>query len=90
MSRWSCLCSRDGRGGEDEVDELQRRGWQAALAPLVQHVRRQVAAALPEGDYLMLVRLLARLVDGLPLNIVGFRTDSVSRWSFPVRHSLCR
>ena len=39
---------------------------QAALAPLTEDVRRQVAAALPEDDYLTLVRLLARLVAGLP------------------------
>ncbi len=39
---------------------------QAALAPLVEGVRRHVAAALPEQDYLTLVRLLARLVAGLP------------------------
>ena len=39
---------------------------QATLAPLVEAVRRQVAAALPEDDYLTLVRLLARLVDALP------------------------
>jgi len=39
---------------------------QEALAPLVENVRHQVAAALPEGDYLILVRLLARLVAGLP------------------------
>lgn len=39
---------------------------QAALAPLVQRVRDQVATALPEDDYAKLVRLLARLVDGLP------------------------
>ena len=38
----------------------------AALVPLVERVRRQVATALPEHDYLMLVRLLARLVAGLP------------------------
>ena len=39
---------------------------QEALAPLVENVRHQVAAALPEDDYLILVRLLARLVAGLP------------------------
>ena len=39
---------------------------QEALAPLVERVRHQVAAALPEDDYLILVRLLARLVAGLP------------------------
>jgi len=39
---------------------------QAALAPVVERVRHQVAAALPEDDYLTLVRLLARLVAGLP------------------------
>lgn len=39
---------------------------QAALAPLVERVRHQVATALPKDDYVELVRLLARLVDGLP------------------------
>lgn len=39
---------------------------QAALIPLVERVRHQVATALPEDDYVKLVRLLARLVDGLP------------------------
>lgn len=39
---------------------------QAALAPLVETARRQVAAALPEDDYLMLIGLLGRLVAGLP------------------------
>jgi hypothetical protein len=39
---------------------------QAALAPLVESVRRHVTGALPEDDYLVLVRLLARLVAGLP------------------------
>lgn len=39
---------------------------QAALAPLAESVRRQVSAALPEDDYLVLVGLLARLVAGLP------------------------
>ena len=38
----------------------------AALTPLVAGVRHEVAAALPEDDYLMLIRLLARLVAGLP------------------------
>ena len=38
---------------------------QAALAPLVDDVRRQVAAALPQDDYVMLVRLLERLVTAL-------------------------
>jgi len=39
---------------------------QASLVPLVEDVRRQVATALPEDDYVALVRLLARLVAGLP------------------------
>ena len=39
---------------------------QAALAPLVGDIRQLVAAALPEDDYVALVRLLARLVAGLP------------------------
>ncbi len=38
---------------------------QAALAPLVDHVRRQVAEALPQDDYVALVRLLERLIAGL-------------------------
>jgi hypothetical protein len=37
----------------------------AALAPLVDDVRRQVAAALPPDDYVMLIRLLERLVTAL-------------------------
>ena len=37
----------------------------AALAPLVEGVRQQVSAALPREDYVLLVRLLARLVEGL-------------------------
>lgn len=43
----------------------QGRREQAALAPLVEEVRRQVAAALPAEDYRTLVSLLERLVDGL-------------------------
>lgn len=39
---------------------------QQALAPLVDEVRHKVAEALPEEDYVTLVRLLARLVDALP------------------------
>lgn len=39
---------------------------QQALAPLVEEVRRRVAEALPEEDYVTLVRLLARLVEALP------------------------
>ncbi|HEU0101281.1 MAG TPA: MarR family winged helix-turn-helix transcriptional regulator [Mycobacteriales bacterium] len=39
---------------------------QQALAPLVEDVRHMVAAALPEEDYVTLVRLLARLVEALP------------------------
>jgi DNA-binding MarR family transcriptional regulator len=38
----------------------------AALRPLVERVRRQVAAALPGDDYATLVRLLAQLVAALP------------------------
>lgn len=36
------------------------------LAPLVDDVRRQVVAALPENEYITLVRLLARLVAAFP------------------------
>lgn len=59
------------RGWVDESDGVLRLTpagiqEQAALAPLVEDVRRLVADALPEGDYLVLVRLLARLVTGLP------------------------
>jgi DNA-binding MarR family transcriptional regulator len=39
---------------------------QETLAPLVDTVRQQVAAALPEDEYRLLIRLLARLVAGLP------------------------
>lgn len=35
------------------------------LAPLVDEVRERVAAALPQDDYVMLVRLLQRLVAAL-------------------------
>lgn len=38
---------------------------QAALAPLVGDVRQQVTTALPHDDYVQLVRLLERLVNGL-------------------------
>ncbi len=38
---------------------------QAALLPLVDQVRRQVAEALPQDDYVALVRLLGRLISGL-------------------------
>lgn len=59
------------RGWVEEPDGVLRltpagTHEQAALAPLVEDVRRLVAAALPEDDYLVLVRLLARLVAGLP------------------------
>ena len=37
----------------------------AELATLVADVRQRVSAALPQDDYVALVRLLARLVDGL-------------------------
>ncbi len=36
------------------------------LASLVDDVRRQVVAALPEDEYVMLIRLLAHLVDAFP------------------------
>ncbi len=59
-----------GRGLVEEADGLLRltaRGAaeQAALAPRVDAVRRKVSAALPPEDYLTLVGLLARLVEGL-------------------------
>ena len=38
----------------------------AALVPCAEDVRRQGSATLPEDEYLVLVRLLARLVAGLP------------------------
>jgi hypothetical protein len=38
---------------------------QTALAPLVDDVRRQVSEALPQDDYVQLVRLLERLIAGL-------------------------
>jgi hypothetical protein len=37
----------------------------AELASLVADVRRRVSTALPQADYVALVRLLARLVDAL-------------------------
>jgi hypothetical protein len=36
---------------------------QASLAPAVGEVRRQLQRALPENDYVALIRLLARLAD---------------------------
>jgi len=58
------------RGWVDESEGLLRltgEGEQAhgRLAPLVDEVRGQVAAALPADDYRLLVQLLARLVAGL-------------------------
>ncbi len=38
---------------------------QADLAPLVDGVRQQISAALPQEDYITLVRLLARLTEAL-------------------------
>ncbi len=38
---------------------------QASLATVVDDIRRQVAAALPQDDYVTLVRLLQRLIQGL-------------------------
>ena len=38
----------------------------ADLAPLVASIRGQVATALPDDDYALLIDLLARLVAGLP------------------------
>lgn len=60
-----------GRGWIEEsagVLHLSARGLieQQALSPLVDGVRRQVAAALPAGQYVELVRLLARLAAALP------------------------
>lgn len=59
------------RGWVEDADGALRLTDEGArehdvLAPLVQDVRRQVAAALPQDDYATLVRLLARLVDALP------------------------
>lgn len=39
---------------------------QEALALVVENVRQQVAAVLPEDDYLILLRLLARLAPACP------------------------
>jgi DNA-binding MarR family transcriptional regulator len=65
----------------EAIDGLARRGWVdaadplrltpagseqlAALTPSVEAVRRRVSAALPDDDYVVLVRSLARLVEGL-------------------------
>lgn len=51
----------------DEVLQLTPDGAreQQALVPLVEEVRHKVAEALPEEDYVTLVRLLARLVEAL-------------------------
>lgn len=38
---------------------------QEALGPLIDGVRQQIAAALPQDDYIALVGLLARLVTAL-------------------------
>jgi hypothetical protein len=54
------------RGWVTETDPLtvttEGRAVEAELAERVGEVRRRVAAALPDGDYDMLVQLLARLV----------------------------
>lgn len=55
---------------------------QAELAPLVDGVRGQVAAALPQDDYLTLVRLLERLVTVLRLGQSGV-DDSTSDQADP-------
>ncbi len=44
------------------------------LAPLVDQVRHTVATALPQDDYLALIRLLARLAAGLPDPNARFRS----------------
>lgn len=59
------------RGWVEESDGLltltsEGTREQGVLPPLVDDVRRQVVAALPEDEYITLVRLLARLVAAFP------------------------
>lgn len=59
------------RGWIEESVELVRltpagEEKQQALAPLVDGVRQQVSAALPEQEYTALVGLLSRLVEAFP------------------------
>lgn len=59
------------RGWVDESDGLLHltsggAREHEALAPLADDVRRRVAAALPQDEYVTLVRLLARLVSAFP------------------------
>jgi hypothetical protein len=59
-----------GRGWVEETDgslQLTVDGLvqQQALAPRVDGVRATVSAALPQDDYVLLVTLLARLVEGV-------------------------
>lgn len=51
--------------GEELLLTAEGERKRAALAPLVEDVRRQVTAALPEDDYVQLIRLLERLVNSL-------------------------
>lgn len=61
------LISRDWIEESDGLLRLTSDGEReyADLAPVVAKVRGQVSAALPQDDYVMLVRLLERLVAAL-------------------------
>lgn len=54
---------------EESADQLRltRAGEreQAALQPLIDDVRKQVTRALPDDDYVTLIRLLEQLINGL-------------------------
>lgn len=59
------------RGWVEEVAHVARltatgAAKQEALAPMVDRVRQQVAAALPRQEYTALVELLSRLVEAFP------------------------
>ena len=58
------------RGWVEETDGVLRlttvgSAQQQAVGPRVEEVRSKVSAALPQADYVQLISLLARLVEGL-------------------------
>ncbi len=67
-----------GRGWVQERDGSLRltasgEAQQQALAPLVDGVRERVTAALPQDEYVLLVGLLARLVEGVRAGLTAPR-----------------
>jgi DNA-binding MarR family transcriptional regulator len=65
-----------GRGWVEESAGLLQltsagRAQQQAVAPRVDGVREQVSAALPQDDYVLLVGLLARLVEGVRAGVTA-------------------